>query len=58
MLLKDICTPDVVFCSPHTSVMAAAILMRQKHVGDMVVVDDPEGDQTPLGIFTDRDIVL
>jgi CBS domain-containing protein len=38
--------------------MAAARLMRQQHVGDVVVVE-PEGDaQRPIGILTDRDIVV
>jgi CBS domain-containing protein len=58
MLLKEICTPEVVCCSPETTVLAAARLMRQRHVGDLVVVDDPEGDQPPLGMITDRDLVV
>ncbi len=59
MRLNEICTPDVVCCSPETSVLAAARLMRQRHVGDLVVVDgDAGGDQTPLGMVTDRDIVV
>lgn len=58
MLLKEICTPEVVCCTPGTSVLAAARLMRQRHVGDLVVVDDPEGDQSPLGMVTDRDLVV
>ena len=58
MLLKEICTPDVVLCKPDTRVLAAARLMRQRHVGDLVVVEDPHGDQTPLGMVTDRDIVV
>ncbi len=58
MLLKEICTPEVVYCSPQTTVLAAARLMRQKHVGDLVVVEDPAADQVPLGIVTDRDIVI
>jgi CBS domain-containing protein len=58
MLLKEICTPDVVLCRPDTPVLAAARMMRQHHVGDLVVVEDPNGDQTPLGIVTDRDIVV
>jgi CBS domain-containing protein len=58
MLLKEICTPDVVLCKPDTRVLAAARLMRQKHVGDLIVVEDPHGDQTPLGMVTDRDIVV
>jgi CBS domain-containing protein len=58
MLLKEICTLDAVLCSPDTSVLAAARIMRQKHVGDLIVVDDRQGDQTPLGMITDRDIVI
>ena len=58
MLLKSICTPDVVCCAPTTSALAAAALMREKHTGDLVVVDDPKQDRVPLGIVTDRDIVV
>jgi len=58
MQVQQLCTPRVYFCSPRTSVLGAARLMRQHHVGDLVVVDDPDGDQTPLGIITDRDIVI
>jgi CBS domain-containing protein len=58
MLLKAICTPDVICCGPATSVQAAASLMRLKHTGDLVVVDDPEEDRIPLGVITDRDLVV
>jgi CBS domain-containing protein len=58
MLLKEFCTPDVVYCTPDTTILAAAQLMRQRHVGDVVVVEDDESDQTPLGLVTDRDIVV
>jgi len=58
MLLRDACTPDVVCCGPQTRVTEAAHLMRQRHVGDLVVVDDPDGDRIPLGVVTDRDIVV
>jgi len=58
MLLKAICTPDVVCCGPATTIQAAATLMRQRHTGDLVVVDDPAENSTPIGILTDRDIVV
>jgi CBS domain-containing protein len=58
MLLKDACTPDVVCCSGKISVLEAAGLMRRKHVGDLVVVDDPENERIPLGVVTDRDLVV
>ena len=31
--------------------------MRAKHVGDVVIVSDPEGERVPLGVVTDRDLV-
>lgn len=58
MLLKEICTPEVIRCSPGTSVLGAARLMREHHVGDLVVIDDTDSDQVPVGIVTDRDIVV
>jgi CBS domain-containing protein len=56
--MKDICTPDVVLCSRETSALEAARLMRHKHVGDLVVVDDADGARTPIGVVTDRDLVV
>jgi CBS domain-containing protein len=58
MLLRDVCMPDVVYCGPATTIIEAARLMRHKHVGDIVVVEDPAGDRIPLGVVTDRDIVV
>jgi len=58
MLLKEACTAGVVCCGPQTSALQAATLMRHKHVGDLVVVDDPQDDGIALGIITDRDIVI
>lgn len=58
MLLKDLYTPDVVCCTRETSVREAARMMRNAHVGDLVVVDDPDGERIPVGIVTDRDLVL
>jgi CBS domain-containing protein len=58
MLLRDVCMPDVVFCSADTRVNEAAHLMRHRHVGDLVIVEDPAGDRIPLGVVTDRDIVV
>jgi CBS domain-containing protein len=58
MLLRDVCTLDVVCCSAETRVLAAAQLMRSRHVGDLVVIEDPDEDRVPLGVITDRDLVL
>jgi CBS domain-containing protein len=32
--------------------------MRKRHTGDLVVVEDDEERQEPLGIITDRDLVV
>lgn len=58
MLLSSICMLDVQCCSPRTTVLEAAHMMRRHHVGDLVVVDDDEEKRGPLGIITDRDIVV
>ncbi len=58
MLLKSMCTLDPVCCSPRTTALEAAHLMRQKHAGDLVVVDDGDDQAVPLGVITDRDIVV
>jgi CBS domain-containing protein len=58
MKAGEICNQHVVTVSPEESIRAAAELMRQHHVGDVVVVDRSGGYLAPLGILTDRDIVV
>lgn len=58
MAIGEICNREVVIVTPQASVTEAARLMRQYHVGDLVVVDAPVGLRRPVGIVTDRDIVL
>jgi CBS domain-containing protein len=58
MLLKEICTTEVVCCDRRATLLEVARLLRGKHTGDVVVVDDPDGERTPVGLLTDRDIVI
>jgi CBS domain-containing protein len=58
MLLKEFCTPDVVFCGRKATVLEVARLLRGRHTGDVVVVDDPDGERIAVGLITDRDIVV
>jgi len=58
MLLREVCTTDLVCCGADTTALEAAALMRHRHVGDLVVVDDPAEDRIPLGIVTDRDLAI
>lgn len=57
--IGGICSRDVVFTTGDTTVSAAAKLMREHHVGSIVVVEEMNGGKRrPLGIVTDRDIVV
>jgi len=57
--IGEMCNREVVVASRDTSVTAAAQLMRQFHVGTLVVCDRINGDRrVPVGIVTDRDIVV
>jgi CBS domain-containing protein len=58
MLIKDVCNRNVVCATRETTVTDAADLMRHHHVGDVVVVDQLGDDRIPIGIVTDRDIVV
>lgn len=54
MSLERFCREPVVTVQPKQSVRDAALLMRDRHVGAVLVVDDDR----PVGIVTDRDIVM
>ena len=58
MSIGEICNRDVVVIDKDASVQEAARLMRQFHVGALVVCDEREGRRVPLGLLTDRDIVV
>ena len=58
MRIADIHTRRVVHIGTGASVREAAELMRTRHVGALVVVDQPNGERIPIGMVTDRDIVL
>jgi len=58
MPVGELCIRQAVVTSRNTSVLDAAKLMRQHHVGDIVVTDGVAGRRVPVGIVTDRDIVL
>lgn len=54
MNVHTVMTPDPVVCSPDTRLTEVARIMRDRHIGD-VLVGDHDG---PIGILTDRDIVV
>ena len=58
MAVGEICNREVVIAEKTLSVVDAAQLMRKHHVGDLVVVEEKDGRKHPVGIVTDRDIVV
>lgn len=58
MPISEICNREVVIVQRHNTILEAAQLMRQHHVGDVVVVEERGGVRVPVGIVTDRDLVV
>ncbi len=58
MPVSEICNREVVFLKPADSAVDAARLMRQHHVGDVIVVEERGGQRVPVGVVTDRDLVV
>lgn len=54
MDIRTVMTPDPIVCDPSTSLQEVARIMRDEHIGDVIVGDE----HGPCGIVTDRDIVV
>jgi CBS domain-containing protein len=53
----DICTRKVACAYRSMTVDEAARLMREQHVGSLVVIDETDEGRVAVGMLTDRDIV-
>ena len=58
MPIGEICNREEIIVQRDESVLQAAKLMRQHHVGNVVVVEERNGRRVPVGIVTDRDLVV
>jgi CBS domain-containing protein len=58
MTIGTICNREVITVQRDATVLHAAMLMRQYHVGDVVVIENRKSKTVPVGIVTDRDIVV
>jgi CBS domain-containing protein len=58
MTVGEVCTRGVVSVRREDGVLTVAQIMRDRHVGDVVVLDGDGVDRRPVGILTDRDIVV
>lgn len=58
MLVRDYCSRPVVTVRSTESLHQAARLMREHHVGDVVVVAPSGIGLRPVGVVTDRDLTI
>jgi len=58
MRIGQVCSRDLVTCDRRTTVPEAARLMRTAHVGALVIAAEVAGARAPVGIVTDRDLVV
>jgi CBS domain-containing protein len=58
MGVGSICTHRVITVDRGIDVAAAASVMRENHIGYLIVTDAKSGAAAPVGVLTDRDIVV
>lgn len=57
MAIGELCSREVIVIYRKDSVADAARLMRERHVGSVVVIEPGDG-RRPVGMLTDRDIAV
>ncbi|HUL47766.1 MAG TPA: CBS domain-containing protein [Steroidobacteraceae bacterium] len=58
MIVSEICQGNPVTIGAHEELDTAARLMRQYHIGYLIVVEPYYVAPRPVGVLTDRDIVV
>ena len=58
MSIGTVCNRETVIARAEDTIVEVAKLMRRHHVGDVVVIEPGEGGNVPIGILTDRDLVM
>jgi CBS domain-containing protein len=58
LLVRDVAVHDPVTILPEASITDCAKRMHAEHVGCLIVVEQTDGIQFPIGMLTDRDIAL
>lgn len=58
MKIGDIYHRKVITARKDETIVEAARRMREQHVGDVIVVEGTSHHRAPIGILTDRDIVV
>lgn len=58
MSVGQLCNRNTVTVHKEDTIVEASKLMREFHVGCVIVVEDAEAGVKPVGIVTDRDLVV
>ena len=58
MSVGSLCNHNVATIAASAGIVEAAARMREAHVGDLVVTELRNGVSVPIGMVTDRDLVL
>jgi CBS domain-containing protein len=58
MTINLICNHNVATAAASDGIVDAAARMREEHVGNLIVVERRGSSVVPIGILTDRDIVV
>ena len=58
MPISECCNINLACCEANASIPEVAALMRKHHVGDVIVIETQNEKRVPIGIVTDRDIVI
>ena len=56
--IRGLCVPAFSVAYRGMAVSEAARLMHERHAGSLIVVEERESGKVPIGILTDRDIVI
>lgn len=54
----ELCNRNAVVADASSTIPQIAQLMREFHVGSVIITKDSSGLRKPIGIITDRDIVI
>lgn len=58
MFIGEICNRNVIIAARETSILELAQLMREHHVGSIIITEQQNACNIPVGIITDRDLVI
>lgn len=58
MAIGEVCNREVVVIDKGASIREAVQCMRDEHVGDVIVTEGEGLNRVPVGILTDRDVVI